>query len=105
MPNIESSYTCLLFLSAGHVSENESLFDYSIGDTSYAAINHGYLNHTPLFTDEVIGNASQEVLDMCGGNVACIYDSTVTGSLSVGQATLNTSQANQITIQILGQLK
>ena len=88
-----------LFL--GHVSERESFFDYSIGNLSYAAINNGYLYNLPIFAHNI--SASQEVLNLCGSNQACIFDSTVTGSLTIGQATLNTFQANEQTIRIIGQ--
>ena len=87
----------------GHVSEEESLFNYSIGaGSSYSAINDGYLEYRPLFTDEVLANASAEVLEMCQGNVECVYDSLVTGDMSVGLGTLNTSMSNDDTVQILG---
>lgn len=93
---------CLDYL-LGLVSESESLFNYSIGDTSYFTANDGAQDYVPTFSDEVVANASQEVLDMCGGNLECVYDSSVTGSLVVGQATMDTSMTNDQTLQILGE--
>lgn len=77
------------------------MFDYSITNSSYSAINDGYLDHTPVFADEV--QASPEVEAMCGGNAQCVYDATVTGDMAVGQATLDTSMQNDETVLILGQ--
>ena len=79
------------------------MFNYSITITSYSAINDGYLDYIPVFTDEI--QASPEVEAMCGGNAQCVYDATVTGDMTVGQGTLDTSMENDETVQILGQCK
>ena len=80
--------------------EEESVFNYSIGDTSYLAINDGYLQYQPLFSDDL--NASQEVRDMCQGNPACIYDTVATGNMDIGLSTLRISINNDEVIQTLG---
>ena len=82
------------------MTEEESLFNYSIGSTSYLAINDGYLTHQPEFSENL--NITEEVRNMCLGDPACIYDTVVTGSMEVGLSTLNTSAANVDIIQTLG---
>lgn len=82
------------------MSEEESLFNYTIGATSYSAINDGYLAHQPLFSEEL--NVTEEVREMCQENPSCIYDSVVTGKMEIGMSTLGVSSANDRTIQILG---
>lgn len=82
--------------------EEESFFNYSIGDTSYSAINNGYLTHQPVFSEDL--NITQEVRDICRGNPACIYDSVVTGSTAIGLSTLGISTTNDEIIQTLGEL-
>ena len=85
----------------GHLTEDESLFNYTIGETSYLAINDGYLTHRPLFSGEL--NVTQVIRDMCQGNPACIYDSMVTGDMEIGLSTLDISATNDQIIQTLGQ--
>ena len=41
---------------------------------------------------------------MCGGDVQCIYDATVTGNLDIGLGTMETSMANDQSVEILGEL-
>ena len=90
-----------LLVIIGHITENESLFDYTIGNTSYLAINDGYLTYQPEFSDNI--NATEDVRMMCQGNPACIYDTMVTGSTKVGLSTLRTSTSNDDVIQTLGE--
>ena len=40
---------------------------------------------------------------MCGGDVQCIYDATVTGNLDIGLGTMETSMANDQSVEILGE--
>ena len=82
------------------MAEEESQFNYSIGSTSYLAINGDYLNYQPFFSEDL--NVTQAVRDMCQGNPACIYDSVVTGSMEIGLSTLVASRANDEVIQTLG---
>ena len=83
--------------------EDESFFNYSIGDTSYAAINNGYMEHEPLFTEEL--NATQETMEMCQGNIPCIFDTTVTGNPDIGMSTMDVSMSNNDTIMALSEYK
>lgn len=77
----------LVYFTAGHITEEESLFNYSLGDTSYSAINDGYLTYRPLFTDDL--NVTDDVFEMCHSNLECVYDYLVTGSMEIGQDTFN----------------
>ena len=52
-------------------------------------------NHEPDFLDEVVAQASEEVVSACGGNERCIFDATQTGNVEVGLETMNTDQINQ----------
>lgn len=88
----------------GHVLELESLFNYSIGNTSYSVINDGYLDHEPIFSSDLINDVPQQVIDTCQSNLPCIYDSTVTGSMSIGLSTLEVSMTSDDIIQTLGEL-
>ncbi len=97
---ISHVYMCM---NAGHLTEDESVFNYSIGDTSYLAINDGYLTHQPLFSEDL--NVTQEVMDMCQEVPACIYDSVVTGNMEIGMSTLRTSATNDEIIRTLGKWK
>ncbi len=82
--------------------EEESLFNYSIGDTSYSAINDDYLSHQPVFSDDL--SVPQAVREMCQGNPSCIYDSVVTGDMEIGLSTLGVSVTNDESIKTLGWL-
>lgn len=89
-----------VFSLIGHVRQEESLFNYSIGGTSYSAINDGYLIHQPVFSDDL--NITQEVRELCQESPTCIYDSVVTGSMEIGMSTLSTTTVNDQIIQTLG---
>ena len=82
------------------MAEEESLFNYSIGDTSYMAINNGYLTHQPVFSEDL--NVTQEVRDACQDNPSCIYDAMVTGDIEIGVSAQRTSTINEGIIQIFG---
>lgn len=104
-PNKNNHATCesslpRCYCILGHVTEEESLFNYRIGDTSYSAVNDGYLTHTPLFYEDL--NVTQEVEEMCQRNPACIYDSIVTGSTEIGLSTLDISTINEEILRTLG---
>lgn len=85
------------FFFPGQVTEDESLFNYSIGDTSYSAVN--YLGHQPVFSEDL--DVTQEVADMCQGNPACIYDTVVTGNSEIGLSSLAVSSSNDEIIRTL----
>ena len=83
------------------MNEDESHFNYAIGDTTYDDINDGYLDHLPVFADDL--DVSDGVRDMCQGNPSCIYDTMVTGSNDIGMSTLDISTTNDEIVQILGE--
>ena len=87
-------------LPIGHLTEEESLFNYTIGNTSYSAINDDYLTHQPLYYDDL--NITQDVRDTCQGNRECIYDSLTTRNMALGVSTLGISELNDQIIQTLG---
>ena len=48
----------------------------------------------PMFLDEVLDSASNEIRDLCGNDNECIFDVTETGNMEIGLETLQTSQDN-----------
>ncbi len=66
----------------GKVGASESLF------TCLTGADFTVLDHNPPFLDEVVANASSEVLEMCGDNVECIFDSIETGDINIGLETM-----------------
>ena len=78
---------------AGEIDPDESLFSYPEGLT---AANFSYPDHIPAFLDEVVNSASEEVLDVCGDNLECIYDAAQTGDISIGLETMQADADNKI---------
>ncbi len=68
----------------GQVEASESLFTYPEGMTTE---DFAVLDHDPPYLDEVVANASAEVLQMCGDNDECIFDSIETGDINIGLET------------------
>ncbi|XP_064385332.1 uncharacterized protein LOC135334155 isoform X5 [Halichondria panicea] len=64
---------------------SESLFTYPEGLT---AADFAVLDHDPPYLDEVVASASAEVLQACGNNVECIFDSMETGDINIGLETM-----------------
>ena len=93
------------FLSIGHLPEAESFFEYSIGNTSYSAINSGYMDHLPSFTEDIIAGISAEIIQACMNDLKCVYDYAVTGNKEVGISTLNISMNNDALSKELGEHK
>ena len=50
--------------------------------------------HEPVFLDEVIESASDEILELCGNNSECIFDAIQTGSTEIALDTLETNKTN-----------
>ena len=50
--------------------------------------NFSHPDHIPAFLDEVVANASPEVLAACGNNTECIFDASQTGDISIGLETM-----------------
>ncbi len=80
------------------MGEQNSIFSY--GDQNYSTLNNGYLDFVPTFFDEL--NITQEVMDACGSNQACILDASLTGNLEVGMTTLDVEEENKELENILG---
>ena len=51
-------------------------------------------NHVPLFLDQILANATDEIVSLCGNNAECIFDATETGDMNIGLETLETNQNN-----------
>ena len=47
--------------------------------------------------DEVVANASQEVLDACGSDARCIFDASQTQNIAIGQDTMQQGTDNMET--------
>ncbi len=77
--------TILLFVLAGQLDASESLFTYPEGLT---AADFAVLDHDPPYLDEVVAMASAEVLQACGDNVECIFDTMETGDINIGLETM-----------------
>ncbi len=75
----------------GQIDPEESLFTYPGG---LSALNYSFPDHVPLFLDEVFATASQEILDLCQGNIRCIYDAVQTGNLDIGRDTMTIEETN-----------
>ncbi len=87
-----------IFFCTGHLGEQDSLFSY--GDQNYSSLNDGYLDFVPTFFDAL--NITQDVVDACGSNQACILDASLTGSVDIGTSTLDKSMENKELEEILG---
>lgn len=87
-----------LLIILGLISPSESLFTYPEGLSSS---NFSFPDHIPLFVDEVVANATAEVLAACGTNIRCIFDASLT-TLEIGIATMETDETNQEDQRISG---
>ena len=85
-----STYT-ILYVHTGEILPDESLFTYPAG-LGPGNFSHPY--HIPAFLDEVVANASPEVLAACGNNTECIFDASETGDISIGLETMATNDIN-----------
>lgn len=85
---------------SGLIDPSESLFAYPPGLSS---VNFSFPNHLPLFVDEVVAGATQEVLDTCGTNARCIFDATQTGNLAIGVDTMVTEETNEEDQMVAGE--
>ncbi len=55
----------------------------------------------PVFLNDVLDSAPQEVLDACGDNNDCIFDAIQTNNISMGLQTMSSNQQNMVE-QVLG---
>ena len=60
-------------------------------------------DHIPAFLDEVVANASPEVLAACGNNTECIFDASQTGEIGIGLETLAIDDNNRKDQAIAGE--
>ena len=51
-------------------------------------------DHLPIFLDDVLANATDDVLSLCGNDTECIFDASETGNVDIGLETLGTNQEN-----------
>lgn len=42
----------------------------------------------PVFSDEVSGNYSSELQEICSGNAACLFDAQQSGNPALGQSSM-----------------
>jgi hypothetical protein len=82
------------------VSENDSLFAYSSGQ-SYASYYDPQFQ--PNFQLPDVSTLSAEVLEVCGGSTACSYDYSVTGSLQFANQTVVSEKSFNETATLLQQ--
>ena len=86
----------------GQIIDSESLFYYQRGEN---ASTFSYPNHVPLFPDEIpLSNFTQEQIDACGGDSACLYDYLQTNDPEIAMQTKGTSEENTALSQNLGEL-
>ena len=55
----------------------------------------------PLFINDAMKNATAAILEACGNDKQCIYDSVQTGSIEVGLATNSIQQNNTMEAELL----
>ena len=67
-------------------------------------MNFSHPAHKPVFLDEVIATASDEILELCGENAECIFDAIQTGSHDIALDTLETDITNTNDQMITGKL-
>ena len=73
------------------VESSNSLFTYRIGESYNSFLD---LHFAPIFMDEIgslFSNTTleEEAKNVCGENKECLFDISMTGKTSIGQATLN----------------
>ncbi len=74
---------CPLLTSSGQITQEESLFTYPGG---MGVDDFSDPLHIPPFMDDLV--VDQAIVDMCGGDIECMFDATVTGIAELGMATL-----------------
>ena len=80
------------FLSqTGEIISSDSLFTYPEG---MSAESFSHPEHEPVFLDEIIETASDEIRQLCGDNAECIFDAIQTGRTDIALDTLETDITN-----------
>ena len=90
-----------IIFTIGEIEPSQSLFTYPEGMT---AESFSHPEHEPVFLDEVIESASDEILELCGNNSECIFDAIQTGSTEIALDTLETNKTNANDQMITGRL-
>ena len=90
----------LYMSTTGAVTEEESLFSYSLDGASFEDFQHP--DHQPIFLDELTPTAEQ--VEVCGGDQQCMYDYAQTGNAEVGLATMEVEQSTSTSQTLLGML-
>ena len=81
----------MLHFDIGEIIPSESLFTYLEG-TSAETFSHP--EHKPVFLDEIIATATDEIRQLCGDNAECIFDAIQTGRTDIALDTLETDITN-----------
>ena len=104
LPHIHSLWYILQtrYTHAGHVDETSSLFEYFDGNT-YEDYNTGWDTYSPTFGDELESSIPDDVQEVCGGDLQCVFDYAVTNNRSIAIATHATTMGNQETQSILSE--
>ncbi|XP_077869987.1 sushi domain-containing protein 2-like [Saccoglossus kowalevskii] len=76
------------------ISAEESLFRYKIGETHTSLTNIAYL---PMF-DIIESNITDDVIDLCGDNVECIFDFQVTNDVDTALGTSKALHAYDVVV-------
>ena len=84
----------------GAVTEEESLFSYSLDGASFEDFQ--YPDHQPIFLDQL--NPTVEQVEVCGGDQQCMYDYAQTGNIEIGLATMEVEQSTSTNQMLLGML-
>ena len=83
-----AGHTLLPFF-LGQIRPEDSLFTYPEGKT---ASDFAHPEHMPVFLDEVVAAADQDIISACDGDRECIFDTCQTGDLSIGLDTKATDE-------------
>ena len=60
--------------------------------------------HEPVFLDEVLEVAGDDILELCGDNSECVFDAVQTGSTEIALDTLETDKTNTNDQMIAGKV-
>ena len=88
----------MVILKSGAITEEESLFVYSLDNVSFAGLQ--YPKHQPAFLDQ--SNLTVEQREQCGNDKQCAYDYAQTGDIEIGLATMKVEQSNSMDQTLLG---
>ena len=84
------------------INPEDSLFTYPEG---MGPEDFSFPNHVPRFLDEVVAEASQDVMDACDGDLMCIFDAIQTGNTAIGLMTKTLIETDIENRNIVGKSK